>query len=106
LVLFEMLADFYSQPALEIPGPAERLALVRLHGALEKTLVEPFMPDFQALGRGSAIKACSPIRHINCGLSPRDYVPPGAKAPNIAVTSMYGLKARTLHRLKPVPFAG
>ena len=26
LVLFEMLADFYRQPALEINGPAERLA--------------------------------------------------------------------------------
>lgn len=49
LVLFEMLADFYSQPALEIAGPAERLALVRLHGALEKTLVEPFMPDYREL---------------------------------------------------------
>jgi hypothetical protein len=49
LVLFEMLADFYRQPVLEIDGPAERLALVRLHGALEKTLVEPFMPDYRAL---------------------------------------------------------
>jgi hypothetical protein len=49
LVLFEMLADFYRQPALEIRGPAERLALVRLHGALEKTLVEPLMPDYRAL---------------------------------------------------------
>ncbi len=49
LVLFEMLAEFYGQPVLEIPGPAERLALVRLHGALEKTLVEPFLPDYRAL---------------------------------------------------------
>jgi hypothetical protein len=49
LVLFEMLADFYRQPVLEIGGPAERLALVRLHGALEKALVEPFMPDYRAL---------------------------------------------------------
>jgi hypothetical protein len=49
LVLFEMLADFYSQPVLEIHGPAERLALIRLHGTLEKTLVEPFMPDYRAL---------------------------------------------------------
>lgn len=49
LVLFEMLVDFYSQPALEIRGPAERLALVRLHGALEKTLVEPFRPDYRDL---------------------------------------------------------
>lgn len=49
LVLFEMLADFYSQPVLEIGGPADRLALVRLHGALEKTLVEPFRPDYRTL---------------------------------------------------------
>src|SRR6266446_2685987 len=48
LVLFEMLADFYSQPTLEIGSAAERLALVRLHGALEKTLVEPFMEDYRA----------------------------------------------------------
>ncbi len=49
LTLFEMLADFHSQPCLQINGAAERLALVRLQGALEKVLVEPFMPDYQAL---------------------------------------------------------
>lgn len=49
LVLFEMLVDFYGQASLEIASPAERLALVRLHGALEKTLVEPFKPDYRAL---------------------------------------------------------
>ena len=49
LVLFEMLADFYSPPCLQIQSPAERLALGRLHGALEKALVEPFMPDYQSL---------------------------------------------------------
>lgn len=49
LVIFEMLADFYKQPTLEIRGSAERLALVRLHGALEKTLVEAFMPNYRAL---------------------------------------------------------
>jgi hypothetical protein len=49
LVLFELLADFYSQPVLEIPTVAERLALVRLHGELEKTLVEPFRPDYKQL---------------------------------------------------------
>lgn len=49
LVLFELLADFYSQPKLDIPTAAERLALVRLHGALEKTLVEPFRKDYLTL---------------------------------------------------------
>ena len=49
VVLFEMLADFYSQPALEIAGPAERLALIRLHGAFDKTPVDPYMPDYRAL---------------------------------------------------------
>jgi hypothetical protein len=49
LVLFEMLAAFSTQPVLKISSPAERLALVRLHGALEKTLVEPFMPNYEAV---------------------------------------------------------
>ena len=49
LVLFELLADFYSQSKLDIPTAAERLALVRLHGALEKTLVEPFRKDYLTL---------------------------------------------------------
>jgi hypothetical protein len=46
LILFEFLVDFYRQPALEIKDDAERLALVRLHGALESTLVEPFAKDY------------------------------------------------------------
>ena len=49
LVLFEMLADFYSQPCLHIGNAAERLALIRLQAALEKALVEPFMPEYRAL---------------------------------------------------------
>ena len=49
LVLFEMLADFYSQPCLQIDNAAERLALIRLQAALEKALVEPFMPGYRAL---------------------------------------------------------
>ena len=49
LVLFELLADFYSQSCLQISSPAERLALVRLQGALEKALVEPFMPNYRGL---------------------------------------------------------
>jgi hypothetical protein len=44
-----MLAGFYSQPTLEIGSSAERLALLRLHGALEKALVEPFRPDYGKL---------------------------------------------------------
>jgi hypothetical protein len=49
LVLFEMLADFRDQRCLEIHDPAERLALVRLHGALEGILLEPFKPEYRAL---------------------------------------------------------
>ena len=49
LVLFEALADFHSQLSLAVPSPAERLALIRLHGALEKSLVEPFQADYQEL---------------------------------------------------------
>jgi len=51
LILFELLADFYSHPTLEIGSAVERLALVRLHGALEKTLVEPFAKDYHELIR-------------------------------------------------------
>ena len=35
LILFELLADFYRQPILEVKDKAERLALRRLQGALE-----------------------------------------------------------------------
>lgn len=49
LVLFELLVDFCDQSVVEVPTPADRLALARLHGALEKTLVEPFRPDYQVL---------------------------------------------------------
>jgi hypothetical protein len=47
LVLFEMLAGFSIQPALEIPSPAERLTLLRLHESLENELLEPFQPDYK-----------------------------------------------------------
>jgi len=47
LVLFELLADFHSQPMLRIADNAERLALVRFHGALEKALVEPFSREYR-----------------------------------------------------------
>ena len=46
LVLFEFLADFHQQASLDIKDNADRLALVRLHGALESTLVESFSPDY------------------------------------------------------------
>jgi len=49
LLLFELLADFYGQSTLEIPSVSERLALARLHGALEKTLVLPFAKNYQDL---------------------------------------------------------
>jgi hypothetical protein len=49
LVLFELLAGFSNQRALKVNDAAERLALVRLHGALEKTLVEPFMGNYRAI---------------------------------------------------------
>ena len=49
LVLFEMLAGFHRQPVLEISHPAERMALIRFFGALQKILLEPFMPDYKAL---------------------------------------------------------
>jgi hypothetical protein len=47
LVLFELLAGFYDQPALPIPSAAERLTLLRLHESLENDLLEPFQPDYK-----------------------------------------------------------
>jgi hypothetical protein len=49
LILFELLFDFYSQSALEIKDDAERLALVRIHSALESKLVEPFSKDYREI---------------------------------------------------------
>jgi len=46
LILFELLFDFHKQSSLQVNDNAERLALVRLHGSLESTLVEPFDPDY------------------------------------------------------------
>jgi len=45
-ILFELLADFHSDSVLKFRDNAERLALVRLHGALQNTLVEPFSNDY------------------------------------------------------------
>jgi hypothetical protein len=46
LILFELLADFSSQSELPIGDEADRIALFRLHGALESTLVEPLKEDY------------------------------------------------------------
>jgi hypothetical protein len=46
LILFELLADFSSQSELTIGDEADRLALFRLHGALDSTLVEPLKQDY------------------------------------------------------------
>ena len=53
LVLFELLADFHNQPVLELASGAERLAMIRLHGALERTMVEPFTPEYADLVEGA-----------------------------------------------------
>ena len=47
LVLFETLANFHDQPSIAMASAAERLAFIRLHGALEQSLVEPFRPNYQ-----------------------------------------------------------
>jgi len=49
LILFDFLADFHQQSSLSVNDNAERLALVRLHGALESTLTEPFSPDYREI---------------------------------------------------------
>ena len=49
LILFELLFDFYKESSLQVNDNAERLALVRLHGALESTLVEQFSADYRQI---------------------------------------------------------
>ena len=49
LVLFELLAEFNVSPRLELPELADGISLLRLHGALESTLTEPFRPEYRDL---------------------------------------------------------
>jgi hypothetical protein len=50
VVLFEPLFDFSVEAGvLSLADPVKRLSLVRFHGALEKALVEPFDPRYEAL---------------------------------------------------------
>jgi hypothetical protein len=49
LVLFELLADFKASSSLALPEAADSIALLRLHGALESTLTEPFRPEYRDL---------------------------------------------------------
>jgi hypothetical protein len=48
LVLFEWLARV-DEAALEFAHPAEQTVLWELEGQLEKTLVEPFSPEYDKL---------------------------------------------------------
>jgi hypothetical protein len=45
-VLFELFADFRDQATLTIQNASDRYALWAFEGCLEKTLVEPFMPNY------------------------------------------------------------
>jgi hypothetical protein len=47
LILFELLADFFDETAVTVKDSADRMAISRLGGALEKTLEEPFIPDYK-----------------------------------------------------------
>lgn len=49
LVLFEFLARFDETERLTFEDASEEWALILLHGELERTLVEPFKPDYLAL---------------------------------------------------------
>lgn len=49
VVLFELLSRFDENDVLDIQHGGERAALWRLHGALEKKLVEPFRRDYDEL---------------------------------------------------------
>jgi hypothetical protein len=49
LVLFDLLFDFKDEPALVIRNNAGRAALWALCCYLEKTLAEPFLPEYGEL---------------------------------------------------------
>jgi hypothetical protein len=49
LILFELLFDLSGKTSFSLDDSVDRLALVRLHGALESTLVEAFDPAYDAL---------------------------------------------------------
>jgi hypothetical protein len=49
LVLFELLARFQETGTLSVQHPAEFLALSQVAGQLEKTLAEPFAPEYREL---------------------------------------------------------
>lgn len=49
LVLFELLARFSDTDHLTIQDPAEERALWNLNCLLEKTLAEPFSPDWLSI---------------------------------------------------------
>jgi hypothetical protein len=49
LVLFELLAEYENQSEIKLPENVDRLALIRLHGALESSLVEPFQKEYRKL---------------------------------------------------------
>lgn len=46
LILFELLVDFFNEPAIVVRDNADRFALSRLGGALERTLAEPFLESY------------------------------------------------------------
>ena len=47
LVLDDLLHTFSDQPVIQIVNPAQRRALHKLAGRLEKELVETFKPDYK-----------------------------------------------------------
>ena len=56
IVLFELIADYNMQPELKLPDLAERVALNLLVGAFEKTLVEPFRPEYLDLVKSARVR--------------------------------------------------
>jgi hypothetical protein len=46
VILFELFVDFSDEPDVVVKDNADRMALSRLGGALEKTLAEPFMKNY------------------------------------------------------------
>ena len=61
IVLFEFLARFDNNGMLTIQDKAEERALSKLHGLLEKQLIEPFHTNYKDLLRAAQERMVDPV---------------------------------------------
>jgi len=65
LILFELLTDFFDEPAVVLKDNADRMALSRLGGSLDKALVGPFLRDYKEIVESARKRLIEPWRPAN-----------------------------------------